>query len=80
MTISPSGDLFNQLNILSFTGLQSNYNFRLHSLNLSVPKPLTESLRRSVSYFGATSWHNLPNQLKMIHDFIVFKILHLKQS
>ena len=101
--MSPSGDLFNQLNIMtihqrvryqmcilvfkclhgaapsyltklfSFTGLQSNYNLRLHGLNLSVPKPLRESFRRSVSYSGATSWNNLPNELKMIHDFIVFK-------
>ena len=59
--------------LFSFTGLQSNYNLRSHGLNLSMPKPLRESFRRSVSYFGATSWNNLPNELKMIYDFIVFK-------
>ena len=60
--------------LFSLTGLQSIYNLRLHSLNLSVPKPSRESFRRLlVSYFGATSWNNLPNDLKMIYDFIVFK-------
>ena len=47
--------------LFSFTGLQSNYNLISRSLNLSVY--LRENFRRSLSYFGATLWNNLPNEL-----------------
>ena len=41
-----------------------NYNFRGSKFDRNLPKPNTNSLKRSCAYRGATAWHGLPNHVK----------------
>ena len=42
----------------------SNYNLRNADMNLLVPKPRTEYLKKSFGYSGAVLWNSLPTQAK----------------
>jgi len=41
-----------------------NYNFRGSKFDRNLPKPKTNSLKRSFAYRGATAWNGLPNHVR----------------
>ena len=50
----------------------SGYDLRGYK-NLAIPKPKTESRKRSISYAGATLWNSLPDALKKSCNISRFK-------
>ena len=65
-------------NFFEFSGNNHNYNLRNNDMCLVVPKPNTETLRKSFSYTGAVTWNNLPFPVKNSRNMYCFKI-KLKQ-
>jgi hypothetical protein len=51
-------------NIFSLRG--TRYNFRNSEVNLNLPKPRTNFLKRSLSYSGARLWNSSPQDIRMI--------------
>lgn len=51
----------------------SNYNLRNSDINLSVPKPNTEYLKKSFGYSAAMLWNSLPTQAKQTKSLSSFK-------
>ena len=43
-----------------------NYNLRFSDMNVKIPQPHTEYLRRSLSYSGARLWNSLPSTIKSL--------------
>ena len=43
-----------------------NYNLRFSDMNVKIPQPHTECLRRSLSYSGARLWNSLPSTIKSL--------------
>ena len=43
---------------------------------LSLPKPCTELLKRSLLYSGPLVWNSLPNHLKQVTSILSFKLLY----
>ena len=56
-----------------FPQYYSNYNLRNSEGKLALPKPITNYLKRSFSYSGATLWNNLPSSLKNVGSVDQFK-------
>ena len=56
-----------------FTQYHSNYNLRNSEGKLALPKPITNYLKRSFSYSGATLWNNLPSSLRNVGSVDQFK-------
>ena len=52
-------DMFQQSNQVS------SYNLRGSSSKLFLPRPRTESLKKSLSYNGAQLWNSLPPELRV---------------
>ena len=52
-----------------------NYNLRNADVNLSVPKPRTDYLKKSLGYSGAVLWNSLPMHAKRTESLNVFKNL-----
>jgi hypothetical protein len=40
----------------------SNYSLRSNNLKLSLPKPITDFLKRIISYRGTVAWNSLPSE------------------
>jgi hypothetical protein len=55
--------------------LGTNYNLRSADINLSVPKPRTEYLKKSFGYSGAVLWNSLPTQAKQTESLRSLKKL-----
>ena len=55
--------------------LGTNYTLRNADINLSVPKPRTEYLKKSFGYSGAVLWNSLPTQAKQTESLSSFKNL-----
>ena len=55
--------------------LGTNYNHRNADINLSVPKPRTEYLKKSFGYSGTVLWNSLPTQAKQTEALSSFKNL-----
>jgi hypothetical protein len=55
--------------------LGTNYNLRNSDINLSVPKPRTEYLKKSFGYTGAVLWNSLPTRAKQTESLSSFKNL-----
>ena len=53
--------------------LGTNYNLRNADINLSVPKPRTEYLKKSFGYSGAVLWNSLHKQAKQTESLSSFK-------
>ena len=53
----------------------SNYNLRNAHINLSVPKPRTNYLKKSFGCSGAVLWNSLPTQAKQTESLSSFKNL-----
>ena len=49
------------------------YNLRDSENKLSLPKPRTDYLKRSISYSGAHLWNNLPKELRLTKSLNQFK-------
>ena len=52
-----------------------NYNLRGSKFDMQLPKPKTNSLKRSFAYRGATVWNALPNHvrdLELLNSFKAF--------
>ena len=47
-----------------------SYNLRNFNMNVSVPKPNTEYLKRSFGYSLAVLWNSLPTQAKQTESFL----------
>ena len=56
-----------------FVQSYSNYNLRNSGVELALPKPRTNYLKRSFSNSRATLWYNLPNSLKNVGSVDQFK-------
>ena len=50
-----------------------DYNTRFAQDALTLPKPNSNSLKKSFSYRGAVAWNNLPSDLKKIDSLLTFK-------
>ena len=50
-----------------------DYNTRFAQDALALPKPNSNSLKKSFSYRGAVAWNNLPSDLKKIDSLLTFK-------
>jgi hypothetical protein len=46
----------------------SNYSLRSNNLKLTLPKPKTDFLKRTLSYRGAVAWNGLPSELLRVVD------------
>ena len=51
------------------------YNLRRSELNVKIPQPKTEYLKRSLSYSGATLWNSLPHNIRDANKLSTFKNL-----
>lgn len=52
---------------------QNNYNLRNSNIDLALPKPKSEFLKKSFGYSGAILWNNLPQELKLMESISSFK-------
>ena len=50
--------------IFQKTNTVSDYNLRGSSTSLCIPRPRTESLKRSFSYCGAQLWNQIPEEIR----------------
>ena len=50
-----------------------DYNTRLAEDALALPKPNSNSRKKSFSYRGTVAWNNLPSDLKKIDSLLAFK-------
>ena len=58
--------------IFSSVSSTHHYNLRDSNVNLKIPKPRTEFLKRSLAYSGPTLWNSLPSVIKLapsVHSF-----------
>ena len=58
-------------NLFSIRG--TGYNLRNSEIKLSLPKPRTNYLKRSLSYSGAVLWNSLPKNIRMLSSLPLFK-------
>ena len=49
------------------------YNLRRSNMDLIIPKPKTETLKRSFSYTGAVKWNCLPEAIRQSPNIDTFK-------
>ena len=56
-----------------FTTRHSHYNLRDSEDKLSIPKPRTDYMKRSLRYSGAFLWNNLPRELRASNSIKQFK-------
>lgn len=56
-----------------FSPYSTNHNLRNINNKLSLPKPRTDFLKRSISYSGAKLWNDLPSKLREITSLAEFK-------
>lgn len=49
-----------------------DYNLRSSEINLKIPLPQTEYLKRSLSYSGSVLWNGLPSMIKNVHSLNSF--------
>ena len=61
-----------------FNVKNSGYTLRGYK-NLSIPKPRTDSKKRSFSYCGSTMWNSLPDAVKSSCNLAQFKMKYLKE-
>ena len=59
--------------LFKFNKANDLYDFRDKKLKLSLPKPRTESLKKSLSYSGATLWNDLPYKVRSADSLASFK-------
>ena len=61
--------------LIEYAGLNHGYTLRTSGINLNVPKPRTELLRKSFCYAGPNTWNQLPMDIKSLVNcpFSVFK-------
>ena len=57
----------NDLTIMFRKCNNSNYSLRSKNFKLSLPKPITDFLKRSFFYRGAVAWNSLPSELLRVH-------------
>ena len=50
-----------------------DYNLRDSNVNLKIPNPKTEYLKRSLTYSGAVLWNSLPSEIKEADSVNIFK-------
>jgi hypothetical protein len=55
------------------TSMIHEHNLRGYNHKLYVPRPLTESLKKSFSYRGATLWNDIPVELTRVQSLAEFK-------
>jgi hypothetical protein len=58
-------------NLFSVRG--SGYNLRDSEIKPNLPKPQTNYLKRSLCYSGALLWNSLPQNIRMLRSFPLFK-------
>ena len=51
-----------------------DYNLRGSNYDFQLPLPITNSLKRSFSYWGAMAWNQLSNQAREIGDLTSFEL------
>ena len=62
-------DLFARAN------MSNGYNLRRSELNVKIPQPHTENLKRSLSYSGAILWNSIPHYSRDVNKLSTFKNL-----
>ena len=55
------------------TSMIHEHSWRGSNHKLFVPRPLTESLKKSFSYRGATLWNDIPVELTSVQSLAEFK-------
>ena len=53
----------------------NEYNLRSSDINVKIPQPYTEYLKRSLSYDGAALWNSLPNSIQNVSTLQTFQNL-----
>ena len=51
-----------------------NYNLRGSKFDMQLPKPKTNSLKRTFAYRGAIAWNELPNHVRDLETLNRFKV------
>ena len=59
--------------LLIFSAPHTDYDLRDSFLNLNLPKPCTDYLKRSFGYSGALLWNSLPENIRAIRSTGQFK-------
>ena len=52
---------------------RSPYNIRNHELNINLPLPKTDFMKRSFAYAGPKLWNSLPDSTKLANSLVAFK-------
>ena len=55
----------------------NEYNLRSSDINVKIPQPYTEYLKRSLSYDGAALWNSLPNSIQNVYSTDISKFNYL---
>ena len=61
--------------MFSFVNESHSYNLRNSDVNLKIPLPRTEYLKRSLAYSGPVLWNNLPSSVKSAPTLNIFRNL-----
>ena len=62
-----------QTELFRLTSEVHNYNLRGCKFDMQLPKPKTNSLKRSFAYRGATAWNALSNHVRDLKTLSSFK-------
>ena len=62
-----------------FTKRSSTYNLRNENC-LSLPRPKTEVMRKSITYKGSVLWNNIRNESRKLESLNIFKNIVAKQE
>ena len=63
----------NLASLFEFCGNNHNYSLRNVGYDLVIPKPKTETLRKSFSYMGGVIWNQLPTFVRVSINIPQFK-------